>query len=66
MLQQMLVAEMLLLEARAEDDDAKTKGKALPDLEERPFDWWSPGLVGVSGLLSSHAFSQGFNHAKCN
>ena len=51
MLQQMLVAEMLLLEARAEDDDAKTKGKALPDLEERPFDWWSPGLVGVSGLL---------------
>ena len=51
MLQQMQVSDVLLLEAKAEGENLRENVQTLPDFEERPLDWWSPGLVGVSGLL---------------
>ena len=51
MVQQMQVVNALLVKAEAEEEGIRTTTKTLPDLDERPVDWWSPGLVGVSGLL---------------
>ena len=45
---QMEVSEQMLIQ-RENDEDQKP---ALADSQQmRPFDWWSPGLVGVSGML---------------
>ena len=50
-LQMQMIDALMRKDPKQEESGREDRRKILPDVDERPLDWWSPGLVGVSGLL---------------